>query len=104
MPLFFAAMLATSLLPVQPGEPNREPQLASARGLTALVFASGNSIWFSASHDDGVFFSPAVEVAHVPVLAVGRHRGPRVTISGKTILVSAVSGNTLAAGPHAHGL
>ena len=92
------------LSPVQPQEPNRQPQLASAPGLTAMVFGSGNSIWFAASHDDGRTFSPAKEVTAVPVLALGRHRGPRVTIAGKTIVVSAVYGETTAAGAHAHGL
>jgi hypothetical protein len=104
MLLFLATAIATSILPVQAEQPNRQPQLASAPDLTALVFASGNSIWFSASHNKGVTFSPAVKVTDVPLLAVGRHRGPHVTISGKTIVVTAVSGRRLAAGPHAHGL
>jgi hypothetical protein len=104
MHLLFVAALLISITPAQPQKPNRAPEIASAPGLTALVFASGNSIWFSVSHDNGQTFSPRTELARVPVLAVGRHRGPRVVISGKTIVVSAVYGETLAAGPHAHGL
>ena len=38
------------------------------------------------------------------MLALGRHRGPRVSISGQTVVVTAVAGQTAAAGPHAHGL
>jgi hypothetical protein len=38
------------------------------------------------------------------VLALGRHRGPRVVISGKVIVVTAVYGETAATGPRAHGL
>lgn len=101
---FFAAALITSISPAQPAGINRQPQLASAPGLTAMVFGNGNSIWFSASHDNGQTFSAATEVAKVPVLALGRHRGPRVVIDGKTIVVSAVYGETLATGQHAHGL
>ena len=69
-----------------------------------VAFSSGNSIWLSDSHDNGRSFGSPIEVARVPVLAVGRHRGPHVVISGKTIIVSAVYGDTQATGPHAHGL
>ena len=88
--LLFAAALLASIPPVQTDQPNRQPQLASAPGLTALVFASGTSVWFSASHDNGRTFSSPSEVAQLPVLAVGRHRGPRVTIAGKAIVITAV--------------
>lgn len=101
--ILFAALIA-SIAPVQNQQPNRQPALASASGLTALVFGSGHSIWFSASHDHGAKFSAPVEVARVPLLALGRHRGPRVSISGATIVITAVAGQTPATGPHAHGL
>jgi hypothetical protein len=96
MYLFLLTALLTSIAPVQAPAPNRQPQLAAAPGLTALVFGSGNSIWFSASHDNGRSFSTASEVARVAALALGRHRGPRVAISGKAIVVSAVSSETTA--------
>jgi hypothetical protein len=102
--LLLTAFLVTAIAPVRDAHPNRQPQLASAPGLTALVFGSGNSIWFAPSRDEGRTFSTARQVAEVPVLAVGRHRGPRVVIAGKEVLVSAVYGEKLAAGPHAHGL
>ncbi len=98
------AGLIVSIAPVQTALPNRQPQLASAQGLTALVFGSGQSIWFSASRDGGEHFSSPAEVTQVPVLALGRHRGPRVGISGQTVVMTAVAGQTAAAGPHAHGL
>jgi hypothetical protein len=104
MHLILLAALFTSIPQVQASEPNRQPELASAPGCTALVFGSGNSIWISTSRDNGNSFSPPNEVAHVPVLALGRHRGPRVVIYGKTILVSAVYGEKAATGAHAHGL
>ena len=104
MHILLLAGLILSIAPVQPGVPNRQPQLASVPGLTALVFGSGQSIWLSASHDDGNSFSRPVEVTHVPLLALGRHRGPRVSIHGQSVVVTAVAGQTAASGPHAHGL
>jgi hypothetical protein len=104
MHTLFLAALTVAIAPVQSSLPNRQPQLAATRGLTALVFGSGQSIWFSASHDEGEHFSRAVQVTQVPLLALGRHRGPRVSISGSTLVVTAVVGKTAATGPHAHGL
>jgi hypothetical protein len=104
MSLFLLAALLTSIAPVQSPEPNRQPELAASSEVTAVTFGSGHSIWLAVSHDRGVHFLAAREVARVPVLALGRHRGPRVAISGKTIIVSAVFGGTPATGPHAHGL
>jgi hypothetical protein len=43
-------------------------------------------------------------VAEVPVLALGRHRGPRVVLAGDAIVISAVYGAVPATGPHAHDL
>ena len=104
MHLFALAAITALLAPVQPGLPNRQPQLATGAGLTALVFGSGNSIWFSRSLDNGQTFSTPSKVAQVPVLALGRHRGPRAVVAGNTIVISAVYGETPATGPHAHGL
>ena len=94
MTIFLLAAALVSLPPVHGQDPNRQPQLASVHGLTALVFGSGSSIWICTSRDDGHSFSRPKQVAAVPILALGRHRGPRVAISGKTIVVSAVCGET----------
>ena len=51
---------------VQASTANRQPQSASAPGLTALVFGSGDSIRFAASHDEGRTFAPAKEVGRLP--------------------------------------
>jgi len=88
--LFLAAILALHVQPVSPSAPNRQPQLAAAGGLTALVFGSGESIWFARSDDAGRTFSKPSKIADVPKLSLGRHRGPRVVISGKAIIVSAI--------------
>src|SRR3982750_2799561 len=105
MYLSLLATLAASIVPVDQAQPNRQPAIASVPGLTAMVFGSGDSIWMSTSRDNGNSFLPPTEVARVPALALGRHRGPRVTISGSTVIVTAVYGsNQVATGPHAHGV
>src|SRR5262245_55116866 len=88
--LVLAALLALRLLPVSPAAPNRQPQLAAANGTVALVFGSGDSIWLTHSSDNGRTFAAPSKVAELPKMLLGRHRGPRVVISGNTILVSAI--------------
>ncbi len=88
--LLFAALLALHLGPVSPASPNRQPQLAAGNGIVAMVFGSGESIWFARSNDEGRSFSAPLKVADLPKLLLGRHRGPRVVIAGNAILVSAI--------------
>jgi hypothetical protein len=65
--------------------------LAAAGGTVALVFGSGEGIWLARSVNDGQTFDVPVKVADLPKLMLGRHRGPRVAISGDTMLVSAIA-------------
>ena len=104
MHLILLAALALQIGPVAATAPNRQPQMTAAGGRVFLVFGSGHSIWISRSNDDGRRFSIPSKIAELPFLALGRHRGPRIVVSGKTIVVSAVGGSTAAAGPHGHGL
>lgn len=87
-------LLALRLAPTDTAVPNRQPQLAASDGTVALVFGSGNTVWFSRSADNGRNFSRPVAIADLPILALGRHRGPRVVFSGQTIIVSAIGGPT----------
>ena len=98
-------LLATRLAPkgVEP-PPYRQPQLAAAHGKVAMAFGAGTSIYFTASADGGRTFAAPRKVTEVGVLALGRHRGPRVTILKDSILITAVVGAKLATGTHAHGL
>jgi len=89
-------LLALRLVPVDNAVPNRQPQLATSGGVVALAYGSGHAIWFSRSADNGNHFSPPVLVGEGPQLALGRHRGPRVAFSGKTIVVSAIDGDLMA--------
>ncbi len=88
--LFAAALLSLHLSPVTASVPNRQPQLAAGNGMVAMVFGSGDTIWLARSTDRGRSFTPPVKVGALPRMALGRHRGPRVAISGNAILVSAI--------------
>jgi len=89
LPLF----LALNIPAVSESAPNKQPQLAAGRdGTIAMVFGSDHAVLFSRSTDNGTTFSKPVQIAEVPALMLGRHRGPRVAFVGKTILVSAVAG------------
>jgi hypothetical protein len=88
--LFAAVLLSIHLGPVNPPAPNRQPQLATGNGMVAMVFGSGESIWFARSADSGRTFAPPVKVGDLPKVSLGRHRGPRVAIGRKAIVVSAV--------------
>lgn len=92
---------------IQPGSNTpalRQPQLGVGHGQIALTYGADHTIYFASSLDGGRSFSPPVKVAEVEALALGRHRGPRVTILKDAILVSAVVGEKISTEPHAHGL
>src|SRR5262245_4794339 len=84
-----ALLLAIHVAPVSAG-PNRQPQLAVGNGAVSMVFGSGESIWLAQSRDEGRSFAAPAKVADLPKLMLGRHRGPRVTVAGRAIIVSAI--------------
>lgn len=102
--VILSTLLAVQVGPIGPDAPAREPQLAARSSTVALTFGAGNAIYFSASHNRGNTFSAPVRVAEAVVLPLSRHRGPRIAFSGSAIVITAVTGNTPAAGLHAHGL
>jgi hypothetical protein len=89
--IILAALVALHLPAVSPKAPNRQPQMAAAGGTVALVFGSGDGIWLTRSMDNGRNFAAPAKVAELPKMLLGRHRGPRVVISGNAIVVSAIA-------------
>jgi hypothetical protein len=89
--MLLAAVLALHLPPVVSDVPNKQPQVAVSKDTVALAFGSADSLYLSLSHDAGRTFAPAAKIATLPKVLVGRHRGPRVVISGNTMIVSAIS-------------
>lgn len=98
------AFVITQLVAPSPDTPFREPQLAAGRGMAAIAFGSGTGIFVATSTDNGQKFGKPVRVGGAPVVPLSRHRGPRIAISGGAIVVTAVVGQTEAAGTHSHGL
>ena len=94
--LYVMQALITILLAVNigpgAGMQYRQPQFAANDRMVAVVFGAGSTVYFSASHDQGRTFSAPVKVAEAPLLALGRHRGPRVAITPSAIVVSALVG------------
>jgi len=100
--LILTAMLALTLGPMGPDAPAREPQLAADGSTVALSFGAGSAIYFAVSHDSGRTFSAPVKVEQASNLLLTHHRGPRIAISGKAIIISAITSKT-GSDAHAHG-
>ena len=101
--LILAAMLALNLGPMGPDAPAREPQLAASGSTVALTFGAGSAIYFTVSHDAGRNFSAPVKVEQAGNLLLTHHRGPRIAISGKTIVISGITSKAANSDQHAHG-
>ena len=83
--------LLSLLLAIQIG-PGAQPQLAANQRMVAVAFGADSAVYFSASTDQGRTFSAPVKVAAAPLLALGRHRGPRIAITPSAIVISALVG------------
>ena len=104
IPFILWATFAAHVGPMGPDAPARQPQLAANTSTVVLTFGAGKAVYCSVSHDRGKTFSAPAKVAEAGILPLNRHRGPRVALSGNTIVITAVTGNQLDESPHAHGL
>lgn len=104
IPVALFAVMTFHLGPMGPDAPAREPQMAANSSTVVLTFGAGQAIYFSASHDRGKTFSPPAKVAEAGIIPLTRHRGPRIALSGNTIVITAVAGSKPEEGAHAHGL
>ncbi len=88
-----AAFLALAK-PVAPAAPLpcRQPQLASDAHAVYLVCGADNTIYLSSSDDGGRTFRPLTRIGAVASLALGMHRGPRISIAGDALVVTAIAG------------
>ncbi len=87
------AVLTLALLASAPPAaefPGVQPQLAAAGRKVGLVFGEDRSIFFAGSRDGGRTFSAPVLVPSQGRLALGRHRGPRVALTGRAVVVTAI--------------
>jgi len=87
------AVLTLALLASAPTAaefPGVQPQLAAAGRRVGLVFGEHHSIFFTGSQDGGRTFPAPVTVPSQGRLALGRHRGPRVALTGRSVVVTAI--------------
>lgn len=91
--LFLAAEISA------PGAMYHQPQLARGQGMVGLTFGHEGAVMFAASTDGGqTFGAPMVVSKDAAVKAmVGRHRGPRLVIAPKGLVISAIRGGELLA-------
>lgn len=90
--LTFAAEIAT------PGVVYQQPQLAEGQGMVAVAFGATDRLFVATSKDRGKTFGPprlVAQDANKPML--GRHRGPRIAITAKAMVVTAHRGGELVA-------
>ena len=102
--LVLAALAVLHFAPASADTPARTPQLAASENVVALAYGSGKSIYVAVSTNQGKDFAKPVRIAEAAILPLTRHRGPRIAISDGAIIVTVVTGQTAATGPHAHGL
>lgn len=88
--LFLATVIATPTPELQ----YRQPQVAVDQLRTVITFGAGNAIYLASSRDRGKTFEKPVKVAEPGVISLGRHRGPRVSLTSTAVVVSAVAGET----------
>lgn len=84
---------APPLCRVTAQEEARQPQVAvDEDGTIHVVYGVGNSIRVVKSSDGGRSFSAPEVVGEVPALALGMRRGPRIAVTGKSMVATAVGG------------
>lgn len=108
-PLQIAPGASPSLVNLQTPEGAREPQVAVGsrvfdesheagrlpRTSHASVFVAcgtKNGVYVCASGDSAATFGKATQVAAVGALSLGMRRGPRIAVSGETVVVTAIAG------------
>ncbi len=71
----------------------RQPQaVVGADGAIHIVFGTGDAVCYCRSDDHGQSYSKPAQVFHVPNMSLGMRRGPRIAVSEKAIVVTAVGG------------
>jgi hypothetical protein len=90
--LLAALLLASQIAPAVGAPPYRQPQLSAQGTNVGIAYGSGNAIYFARSTDSGKTFGAPVLVSETGRLALGMHRGPRVSYAGPNVVISAIVG------------
>ena len=69
-----------------------QPQLAKLGDRVFLAYGQDNVIRVLSSRDGGQTFGQAVKITVPGRVSLGMHRGPRIAVTGTTVMVSVVAG------------
>jgi hypothetical protein len=89
------ALAPSVVVPVTPAtgfEAAREPQIAMAAGKVYVAFGMDQDIYETSSTDGGLTYATPSRVGSPGRLALGMRRGPRIALSGTTLVVTAIGG------------
>lgn len=86
------ALAVLTLTPNPAGPIWRQPQLAMSGTTAVVAFGAANDVYAAVSSDSGTTFGKPVKVGSGGVASLGRHRGPRVVMTGSTIVIAAIAG------------
>jgi len=90
----FTTSLAAAPMEITPPDFRgaQQPQAAvGGRGEIHVVFGREGAILHTVSVDAAQTFRAPVEIATLPKLALGMHRGPRLAVAGDRLIVTAIS-------------
>ena len=71
---------------------DRQPHVAAAGSVAVLAYGRGDAIGVRVSRDGGRTFAPAGWIPAGGKLSLGMRRGPRVAVTSRAIVVTAVAG------------
>ena len=85
-------LLALKIVPPTTDVAFKQPQVASTGDMIGVAVGAGNDIYYSYSTNDGEMFSRPSKIETKGMMALGRHRGPRIAIQSGNVIISAVVG------------
>ena len=75
------------------GQSPKQPQAAVATdGTVHLIYGSGDAVFHCKSTDAGASFSKPQEAFRTANMSLGMRRGPRISVAGNAVVVTAVGG------------
>jgi hypothetical protein len=89
---FLALLLAIHVGPGTPDAPLKQPQLAAAENFVGMTYGIKDAVYFMPMKDGGGSFGEPVLVSDSGKLSLGMHRGPRIAITPRGIVISAIVG------------
>ena len=75
----------------------KQPQLAVQGDTIWMAYGEGNKIFVKSSTHGAARWSKPVELGEHPKLMLGMRRGPRIAVSGDSVVVSAIANGELLA-------